>query len=197
MAGAEPPLLLTYQIHIPLPSSGVECGELGAVAPPLCAAPAPVAVAPMTAMTAAPAIAAARGGWRGARHRGTLDRRRAGGPQDPSPRRMKLAQSRAKLRRRVRAAVATAAGCALMAAIPAASHAAVTTLGSDLTKPADTVEDHGADAAFWMPTINGASGAMPSNGQIVFVRIKGTVLADPSGRAKPDPLTHIQVLHPI
>ena len=65
MALAEPPLLLTYQIHIPLPSSGVECAELGAVAPPLCAAPAPVAVAPMTAMTAAPAIAAARGVRRG------------------------------------------------------------------------------------------------------------------------------------
>src|SRR5437588_5149016 len=110
---------------------------------------------------------------------------------------MKLAQPRAKLHRRARAAAAAAAGCALLAAIPAASHATVTTLGSDLTKPADTVEDHGADAAFWMPTINGASGAMPSNGQIVFVRIKGIVLADPSGRAKPDPLTRIQVLHPI
>src|SRR5437588_5252685 len=56
IALAEPPLLATYQIHIPVPSKGVDFVEPPAATPPLLAARAPVAVAPMTAMTAAAAI---------------------------------------------------------------------------------------------------------------------------------------------
>jgi hypothetical protein len=108
-----------------------------------------------------------------------------------------LDRHRHKPRRRARALAAALAACAAVVALPAAGYAAVTTLGSDLKKPADTVEAHGADSAFWMPTIDGASGAVPANGQITIVKVKGIVLADPRGRAKPDPMFHVQILHPI
>jgi len=114
-----------------------------------------------------------------------------------SDRRMKLDHPRAKFRCRGRRLAAIALVCGALVALPAAGQAAVVTLGSDLTKPADVVEDHGADAVFWPITIDGVGGAVPTSGQINFVRVKGSVLADPSGRAKPDPLTHIQALHPI
>ncbi|TMK64551.1 MAG: hypothetical protein E6G53_08205 [Actinobacteria bacterium] len=108
-----------------------------------------------------------------------------------------LDDSRANLRCRARPLAATLLACGALAALPAAGQATEVTLGSDLTKPADVVEDHGADAVFWPITIDGTAGAVPTSGQVNFVRIKGSVLADPSGRAKPDPLVHIQVLHPI
>jgi hypothetical protein len=100
-------------------------------------------------------------------------------------------------RTRHRALAAIAAACAALVALPASGNAAVTTLGSTLAKLADTVADHGADVAYWAPTIDGALGTMPSDGQITLVKVKGTVLADPAGRAKPDPQFHVQVLHPV
>ena len=82
---------------------------------------------------------------------------------------------------------------------PAAGQAAVTVFGSDLAKPANIVEDHGADSAFWNFSIDGDTGraVVPANGQITVANVKGIVLADPSGRAKPDPQFHFQVLHPL
>ncbi|MEA2398351.1 MAG: hypothetical protein QOK25_1907 [Thermoleophilaceae bacterium] len=84
-------------------------------------------------------------------------------------------------------------------AAPAAGQANVTVFGSDLSKPANLVEDHGADAAFWNLAIDGDPGraVVPADGQITVASVKGTVLADPTGRAKPDPQFHFQVLHPI
>ncbi|MEA2376079.1 MAG: hypothetical protein QOD53_2542, partial [Thermoleophilaceae bacterium] len=38
---------------------------------------------------------------------------------------------------------------------PAPGQAAVTVFGSDLSKPANLVEDHGADTAFWNVGIDG------------------------------------------
>jgi hypothetical protein len=110
---------------------------------------------------------------------------------------MKLDHTRVKPRRRARAAATLVAACAGLAGLPAVGHAAVLMLGSDLTKPADLVEAHGADAAFWNTSIDGVPGAMPANGQVTFVRVKGSVLDDPRQPRKPDPQFHFQVLHPI
>src|SRR2546423_13338754 len=78
-----------------------------------------------------------------------------------SDRRMKLDHPRVKLRCRGRRLAAIALACGALIALPAAGQAAVVTLGSDLTKPADVVEDHGADAVFWPITIDGGGGAVP------------------------------------
>ena len=103
--------------------------------------------------------------------------------------------------RRARAAAVLLAAAALMA-LPAAGHAAVMTLGSDLSKEANVVEAHGADAAFWNTLIDGQPGAMPADGQVTFIRVKGVVIDSPRHRrytdTKPlDPQFHFQVLHPI
>jgi hypothetical protein len=95
------------------------------------------------------------------------------------------------------APAAALAACALLVALPAAGQASVTTLGSDLSRAANQVEAHGADSVFWTPTIGRSSGAVPRDGQIILVRLRGGVVADPTGRVKPDPQSHIQVLHPI
>ncbi|HEX8075167.1 MAG TPA: hypothetical protein VF545_09315 [Thermoleophilaceae bacterium] len=89
-----------------------------------------------------------------------------------------------------------ASAAALLA--PATGQAAVTVFGSDLSKPANMVEDHGPDSAFWNTAIDGDPGraVVPADGQITVANVKGTVLSDPTGRVKPDPQFHIQVLHP-
>jgi Thrombospondin type 3 repeat len=74
--------------------------------------------------------------------------------------------------------------------------AAVMTLGSDLTKPANHFEAHGADSAFWMEQLNGQNAAMPFDGQVTLVRIKGSVIDDVPNPPYPDPQFHVQVLHP-
>src|SRR5204863_6808242 len=81
-------------------------------------------------------------------------------------------------------------------AAPAASRAAVITFGSDLAKPANVAEAHGADAAFW--NVQGAArgNTVPAGGQITKLRLKG--IAVPSrARGAPAPRTefHFQVLH--
>jgi hypothetical protein len=90
------------------------------------------------------------------------------------------------------------AAAAIALAAPASVQAAVTVFGSDLSKPANLVEDHGPDSAFWNASIDGDPGRaiVPADGQITLARVKGIVLQDPSGRQKPDPMWHLQVLHP-
>ena len=113
---------------------------------------------------------------------------------------MKLDIHRASSRTRVRGLVAAALAAGALAALPAAGDAAVLTVGSDLTKPADLFEAHGADALWWNSTIDGRPGAMPTNGQITLVRVKGAVIDSPSQRRNPDPPDpqfHVQVLHPV
>jgi hypothetical protein len=112
---------------------------------------------------------------------------------------MKLAQQRVKPRRHARVLPIAAIAAAALA-LPAAGHAAAITVGSDLTKQADLVEAHGADALFFNTLIDGAPGAMPTDGQVTLVRVKGSVLDSPSLRRNPhapDPQFHFQVIHPI
>jgi hypothetical protein len=70
------------------------------------------------------------------------------------------------------------------------------TLGSDLSADATITEAHGADTAFWPMTIGGAAFAgAPADGQVLSVKIKGTVLKE-RGAADPATLIHIQSLEP-
>jgi hypothetical protein len=77
---------------------------------------------------------------------------------------------------------------------PAASLADTTVVGSDLSRSPDTVVQHGADTAVWNITLaSGASealrgAAMPSDGQIIAVRLKGTAQTSRTGVA---PLTQV------
>ena len=48
--------------------------------------------------------------------------------------------------------------------VPAASQAAVVTLGSDLSAPANSAEAHGADSVFWSPGTR-----MPAYGQVTTI----------------------------
>jgi hypothetical protein len=107
---------------------------------------------------------------------------------------MKLYPSRLRLPRARAAAIAVAAA---LLVLPAAGHAAMMTLGSDLAKPADVFEAHGADAAFWNTLIDGKPNTMPADGQVTFIRVKGVVVDDPRRPQNPDPQFHFQVLHPI
>ena len=109
---------------------------------------------------------------------------------------MKLDHSRVSTRRRARGATAIFAACAALVALPAAGSADVMTLGSDLKKDANMVEDHGADSAFWNVFIDGQPQTIPAGGQVTFIRVKGSVLEAPSGRPKPDPQFHFQVIRP-
>jgi hypothetical protein len=100
-------------------------------------------------------------------------------------------------RRRLRGTAVAAMATAALVLLPAAGNAAVTTIGSDLSKQANVMEAHGADALFFNTLIDGNAGAVPADGQITFARIKGVVLDDPLRPRNPDPMFHLQVLHPI
>ena len=63
-------------------------------------------------------------------------------------------------------------------AVPAASQAAVMTLGSDLSAPANSAEAHGADSVFWSPGTR-----MPAYGQVTTIRIKGVMATTPGAPA--------------
>jgi hypothetical protein len=107
---------------------------------------------------------------------------------------------------------AFAAACAVVAAFPAASPAAIETFGSDLSAPANTIEPnggihpayggdwYGADTAFWNTKLaNGNRTTAPANGQIVEIRVKGTAVAGPhpwNPNVAPRALVHFQVLTP-
>ncbi len=75
-------------------------------------------------------------------------------------------------------AVAFILTMAAFAAVPVASQAAVVTLGSDLSAPANMAEAHGADSVFWSPGVR-----MPAYGQVTTIRIKGTMLTAPGAPA--------------
>ena len=92
------------------------------------------------------------------------------------------------------------AGCLALVALlafTAPADAGMSVYGSDLSAPADVIEHHGADSAFWNIALGGGQGTKaPSDGQITDVRVKGTVIPDPTGRQKPMTMFHFQVLHP-
>jgi hypothetical protein len=63
----------------------------------------------------------------------------------------------------------------LCLALAAPAGAEMLTLGSNLEADATLIESHGADSAFWPVAIRGAQAAMPEDGQVVSVTLKGTV----------------------
>src|SRR4051794_16232191 len=69
------------------------------------------------------------------------------------------------------------------------------TLGSDLSAAATIIEAHGADTAFWPIALGGQSFSIPDDGQVLAVKIKGSVLKD-KGAADPATLIHIQTYEP-
>jgi len=80
----------------------------------------------------------------------------------------------------------------------APAEAAKIVYGSDLKSPADIVEAHGADSAFWnVTTQNGGPGSAPANGQITSVKVKGIVLPDPARAITPTTMFHFQTLRPL
>jgi len=109
--------------------------------------------------------------------------------------------------RKLHSLIAALAATAL--AFPAAGSAEVVTFGSDLTAPADSIEPEGgihpnyggqwfgADTAFWNTKLaNGTSPAVPVEGQIVELRVKGIALSGPNWAPDPRVLVHFQVLRP-
>lgn len=88
----------------------------------------------------------------------------------------------------------TLCGAALVAA-PAAN-AELVTIGSDLKAPATVTEAHGADTAFWETALAGGRNfRAPEQGQVVAIRLKGSVLKEP-GAADPLNEVHFQSLIP-
>ncbi|MEA2220706.1 MAG: hypothetical protein QOJ35_3332 [Solirubrobacteraceae bacterium] len=97
--------------------------------------------------------------------------------------------------RRALAAAATAA--LALAVAPASAGAALTTFGSDLTAPANIVEQRQADTAYWQTAFaDGHSPLAPASGQIRSFRVKGIALANPvAGVPGGETLFHLQALH--
>lgn len=104
-----------------------------------------------------------------------------------------------------------AAVTVVVCAFPATAGAEVSTFGSDLTAPANSVEPDGAihpfyqgqwfgaDTAFWNTRLaNGGQPTAPRDGQIVELRVKGIALEGPHPWTPTDPvaLVHFQVLNP-
>ena len=60
-----------------------------------------------------------------------------------------------------------------------AAQAKLTTMGSNLSAPANMAEAHGADSVFWSITLaGGARTRVPAYGQITRIRMKGMVLTN-------------------
>ena len=82
-------------------------------------------------------------------------------------------------------------------ALGGTAHAAVTTFGSDLSAPANRVNSHGADTAFWNATLAGGQGVtVPEDGQITSIRVRGGVLTS-TRNERLARLVHFQVLRPL
>jgi hypothetical protein len=103
------------------------------------------------------------------------------------------------------------AAVAVLCAFPAAAAGEVSTFGSDLSAPANSIEPeggihpfyhgswYGADTAFWNTRLaSGGQVTAPRDGQIVELRVKGIALSGPHPWTPSDPrvLVHFQVLHP-
>ena len=82
-----------------------------------------------------------------------------------------------------------------LAALPSAALGAQITLGSDLNGDATIVEAQGQDTALWPVSVRGSAPVAPEDGQVVSVKVKGTVLSE-KGAAPPANLVHFQTLTP-
>jgi hypothetical protein len=82
-------------------------------------------------------------------------------------------------------------------AVTGTAHAAVTPFGSDLSAPANAVNSHGADTAFWNATLAGGQAVTaPEDGQITSIKVKGGVLTS-TKNSQLARLIHFQVLRPV
>jgi hypothetical protein len=82
-------------------------------------------------------------------------------------------------------------------AVTGTAQAAVITFGSDLTAPANAVQSHGADTAFWNATLAGGQGVTAAeDGQIRSIKVKGGVLTSTKNNRLAR-LVHFQVLRPL
>jgi hypothetical protein len=82
-------------------------------------------------------------------------------------------------------------------AIAAPAHAAVTIFGSDLSAPANRVNAHGADTAFWNAALPGGQAVTaPEEGQITSIKVKGGVLTSTKDNRLAR-LIHFQILRPV
>ncbi|MEA2473253.1 MAG: hypothetical protein QOE06_1168 [Thermoleophilaceae bacterium] len=82
-------------------------------------------------------------------------------------------------------------------AVAGTAQAAVTPFGSDLSAPANRVNSHATDTAFWNATLAGGQGVTaPEDGQITTIRVKGGVLTSTKDNQLAR-LVHFQVLRPL
>jgi hypothetical protein len=90
---------------------------------------------------------------------------------------------------------------AALAAFSGPATADQTVFGSSLAGPANVVEDHSSDTAFWNTALTPAGSVQaPADGQITAIRVKGGLLdhdySTVQGGADLASLIHFQVLHP-
>jgi hypothetical protein len=77
------------------------------------------------------------------------------------------------------------------------AQAAITPFGSDLSAPANRVNSHGADTAFWNGALaSGQPVTAPEDGQITLIRVKGGVLTSTKDN-RVARLIHFQILRPV
>src|SRR5215210_2053 len=81
--------------------------------------------------------------------------------------------------------------------IAAPANASITLFGSDLSAPANQVQSHPVDTAFWNGTLAGGQGVtVPEDGQITGINVKGGVLTSTKDNQLAR-LVHFQVLRPL
>lgn len=87
---------------------------------------------------------------------------------------------------------------AALLALPSVAQAGTVTFGSDLTAPASIEDNHQADVLYFNAPGQVNSHASPVDGEVIAVRIKGTILPRRSGAETKqiDKLFHIQTLRP-
>jgi hypothetical protein len=87
---------------------------------------------------------------------------------------------------------------AALLALPAAAQADMHTFGSDLSAPASVEDEHQADTVYFNTPGQANSLASPVDGEVVAVRIKGTIVPRPNNAetTQIDRLFHIQTLKP-
>jgi hypothetical protein len=86
---------------------------------------------------------------------------------------------------------------AALAAFPAPAYCDQLVFGSTLATPADTVQSHGSDTAFWNTALSsGGAVQAPADGQVTAIRVKGGVLEGSYSDPGLASLIHFQVLHP-
>jgi hypothetical protein len=80
-------------------------------------------------------------------------------------------------------------------ALPTAAEAGTIHFGSDLSAPANKIEAHPVDSAFWAKALPGGLRVRaPARGRVSTIKLKGSVVRHDG--ATPVTLVHFQILHP-